>query len=364
MSNLNLVGQKFGRGTVLEIDRVDKNYNKYWKLICECGNYYSSQTGSLRSGNCKSCGCLQKHAAKLVNWKGYEEIPYSYYRDLQNKAVKRNIEFLISIEDIWNIFILQNKKCKLSGRELFFTKGKKRGNASVDRTDINVILDRSNSMGWGDMYNATIIGFNRFLSQQKEVKESARINFYQFDDIYETVYTDKDIMVAPELNRENFVPRGNTALLDAVGKTIDSVGSRLRNMKESERPQQVMVIVITDGEENCSRQYTKSKVEEMIKHQTDVYKWQFVYIGANLDAVKSGRQYASYGSNFIDEIQLTSGKILVTPGEYMVNAFNKLGKSAQKLRCSNNARVDNLISLDATDNQTSAKEARELLGKK
>lgn len=232
------------------------------------------------------------------------------------------------------------------------------------KTDINVILDRSSSMGCGEVYNATLIGFNRFLNQQKEIKESARINFYQFNHQYEVVYTDKDIAVAPELSKANFYPSGGTALLDAVGKTINDVGSRLRNMKESERPQQIMVIVITDGEENSSKEYTKEKVEEMIKHQTDVYKWQFVYIGANLEAIRSGRQYTSYGNNFMDEEQLTSCKILVTPGEYMVNAFNKLGKSAQKLRCSNSVNVDNLISLDATDDQTSAKEARELLGKK
>lgn len=231
------------------------------------------------------------------------------------------------------------------------------------KTDINVILDRSGSMGWGEIYDATIVGFNHFLKQQKEVKDSARINFYQFDNVYDIVYTDKDIMVAPELNKENFVPRGGTALLDAIGKTINDVGSRLRNMKESERPSQVMIIVITDGQENSSREFTKNKIEEMVKHQTDVYKWQFVYIGANLEAIDSGKQYTSFGSNKIDKEQVISGGILKTPGEYMVSAFNKLGKSVHKYRSLNKAQVDNICSLDNTDDETHTKEVRDILNK-
>lgn len=232
------------------------------------------------------------------------------------------------------------------------------------KTDINVILDRSGSMGFGEIYDATIIGFNRFLNQQKEVKDSARINFYQFNDKYEVVYTDKNVSIAPELNRENFLPGGSTALLDAIGKTINDVGSRLRNMKESERPSQVMVIVITDGQENSSKEYTKAKIEEMVKHQTDVYKWQFMYIGANFDAIDAGRQYTSFRGNMMGREVLTSGGILTTPGEYVVNAFNKLGKSSQLYRGGNSLQVEHLMSLDCTDDQTSADEARELLNKK
>lgn len=229
------------------------------------------------------------------------------------------------------------------------------------KTDINIILDCSGSMGMGEIYNATIIGYNRFLGQQKEVKDSARINLYQFNTVRNTVYTDKDVRVAPELTRETFRPTGGTALLDAMGQTIDDVGARLRNMREEDRPEQVIVVIITDGEENSSTIFTKQQVEDKIKHQTDVYKWQFMYIGANFDAINAGHQYSSYGKNRSDGLQLTSGGILSTPGEYVVSAFNKLGKSLVAHRGSNNQQVDNLMSLDATENSENAKEVRELL---
>lgn len=231
------------------------------------------------------------------------------------------------------------------------------------KTDINIILDCSGSMGMGEIYNATLVGYNNFLKQQKEVKDSARINFYQFNTYRTTVYQDVDINVAPELTRETFRPAGGTALLDAVGKTIDDVGNRLRKMAEADRPEQVLVVVITDGEENSSRIFTKEQVEEKVKHQTDVYKWQFAYIGANLEAINAGRQYGSYGSNQIDQMQLTSGGILTTPGEYIVSAFNKLGKSSRSYRDSNVQQVDSLVSLDVTDDKQNAAEVRELLGR-
>lgn len=229
------------------------------------------------------------------------------------------------------------------------------------KTDINIILDSSGSMGMGEIYNATILGYNRFLSQQKEIKDSARINFYQFNVGRQTVYLDRDIQVAPELTKETFRTGGGTALLDAMGQTIDDIGSRLRNLPEKDRPEQVLVVIITDGEENSSRVFTKDQVEEKIKHQTDVYKWQFVYVGANFEAIRAGNQYTSYGNNQIDQMQLTSGGILATPGEFVMSAFNKLGKSALSYRGSNNKQVDNLIALDNTDDKENAAEVRELL---
>lgn len=232
------------------------------------------------------------------------------------------------------------------------------------KTDINIILDRSGSMGEIDVYKPTLIGFNHFLSQQKELTESARINLYKFNTFYEVVYTDIDVKLAPELTSDTFRPDGGTALLDAIGKTINDVGARLRNMKEADRPQQVIIVVITDGEENSSHEFTKTKVEEMIRHQTDVYKWQFVYIGANLEAIQAGYEYKSFGNNFMDREELTSGGLLLNAGEHMVSAFNKLGKSVKSYRGSNVAQVDNLVSLDKTENSVAAQEVKEILASK
>lgn len=229
------------------------------------------------------------------------------------------------------------------------------------KTDINIILDRSGSMGMGEIYSATIQGYNRFLEQQQEIKESARINFYQFNTITCNIYKDVDVKVAQKLTTETFRPSGGTALLDAMGQVIDEIGGRLRNMAQKDRPEQVLVVIITDGEENSSRIFTKEQVEEKIKHQTDVYKWQFAYIGANFEAIKAGAQYTSYGNNVLGGEQLTSGGILTTPGEYVMSAFNKLGKSAVSYRSANVNQVDDLIGLDNTSDKQNADEVKELL---
>jgi hypothetical protein len=81
--------------------------------------------------------------------------------------------------------------------------------------------------------------------------------------------------------------RGSTALLDAVGKTINNIGLALSNTAEEDRPANVLFVIITDGEENASKEFTREKVKEMVEHQTNVYKWEFVFLGANIDAFRS-----------------------------------------------------------------------------
>ena len=114
------------------------------------------------------------------------------------------------------------------------------------KTDINIVLDRSGSMS--SIKADTIGGFNQFLKEQKKNPESARISLYQFDTIYEPVYSDRNLVEAPALTDSTFVPRGGTALIDAVCTTIDRVGERLRSMRPEDRPSQVLIVVVTDGE--------------------------------------------------------------------------------------------------------------------
>ena len=92
------------------------------------------------------------------------------------------------------------------------------------------------------------------------------------------------------MNQDTYVPRGSTALLDAVGKTIDAVGERLAATPESERPSQVIVSILTDGHENSSQTYSKPKVAEMIKHQTEKYNWAFEFQAANMDAFAAAKE--------------------------------------------------------------------------
>ena len=103
----------------------------------------------------------------------------------------------------------------------------------------------------------------------------------QFDHEYQFVHRGIPIRTVPHCQ---LVPRGNTALLDAVGRAIVETGERLSKMNEADRPALVVVVIITDGQENASKEFSRTKIKEMISHQQSAYKWQFTYLGANQDA--------------------------------------------------------------------------------
>jgi hypothetical protein len=151
-------------------------------------------------------------------------------------------------------------------------------------TRIAIILDRSGSME--SCKESTVAGFNEFLRTQKELPGEAKVKLVQFDDRYETVF-DKNLTDAPELDQNTFVPRGSTALLDAQGRTIIELGQELAALPERERPSKVIVVTITDGLENASKNYGLEQIAGMIREQRDKYNWDFVFLGANQDAVKT-----------------------------------------------------------------------------
>lgn len=153
-------------------------------------------------------------------------------------------------------------------------------------TDITIVIDRSGSMQ--TIKNDTIGGFNTFLKDQQETPGQATFSLHQFDDLFETVIDARPIAEVKPLDSKTYVPRGSTALLDAVGRSINSTGERLAKMEEKDRPGKVVFVIITDGEENASKEFTLSKVKSMIKLQQETYKWQFVFLGANIDAVSVG----------------------------------------------------------------------------
>ncbi len=155
-----------------------------------------------------------------------------------------------------------------------------------DFTDITFVLDRSGSMS--TVRADTIGGFNAFLESQRRLPGEANMSLFQFDTVYEPVYEGKPVATAPDLTMETFVPRGRTALLDAIGRTIVATGTRFSAMAERDRSGKVIFVIITDGEENSSHEFTREKINEMITLQRDIYKWQFVFIGANQDAIKAG----------------------------------------------------------------------------
>lgn len=154
--------------------------------------------------------------------------------------------------------------------------------------EIVVVLDRSGSME--SVRKDTIGGFNTFITDQKanQVGE-VKVTLTQFDDVYEVVYSGYPLQNVPMLSEATYVPRGMTALLDAVGRTIVNVGDRLSKTPEHERPSLVIFVVLTDGQENASKEMRLDKVKEMIKHQTDKYGWQFVFLGADQNAFQAAQ---------------------------------------------------------------------------
>ena len=154
------------------------------------------------------------------------------------------------------------------------------------KAEIVCVIDRSGSMA--SISQDAIGGFNTFLAEQKKVPGEATLTYVQFDTDYEVVHENKPLNDVPDIDSKTYVPRGATALLDAIGKTIESVGKRLSGLAESLRPDKVIFVILTDGEENSSHEYSKAKIKEMITHQKDVYQWEFIFLAANQDAFAEG----------------------------------------------------------------------------
>lgn len=166
-------------------------------------------------------------------------------------------------------------------------------------TEMIFVLDRSGSMR--SLTADTIGGFNELIEKQKKLEGDAYVTTVLFDHEYELLHDHVALKdVAPLTDREYFA-RGSTALLDAVGRTINTVGARLAATPEEERPAHVVFVITTDGMENASREYTAKQVREMVEHQQQKYSWQFVFLGANMDAVSEAGKLgisASHAANF------------------------------------------------------------------
>ena len=175
-------------------------------------------------------------------------------------------------------------------------------------TDITMLLDRTGSMGV--VAADTIKGFNTFLAiQQRSHQGECVFTLVQFDDVdpQEVVHDARPIATVPPLTAETFVPRGNTPLLDALGKAVVRTGERLKAMAPDRRPGKVIFVIVTDGQENASHEYTRTRILDMITHQRDTYRWEFVYLGANQDAIKEAATYGIPAAGTATYAHTTSG---------------------------------------------------------
>ena len=155
-------------------------------------------------------------------------------------------------------------------------------------SEIAFVLDRSGSME--SCREATIEGFNSFLQEQQRTEGLARLTLILFNDEYLVPIDALPVAEILPLNNDSYVPRGSTALLDAIGRTIDELGARLAALSEKDRPMQVIVAILTDGLENSSQDYTWQQIADVIKQQSEQYRWTFLFLGANQDAIATAAQ--------------------------------------------------------------------------
>ncbi len=161
-------------------------------------------------------------------------------------------------------------------------------------TEIAFILDRSGSME--SCKDAAIEGFNRFLADQQQTEGLAKLTLVLFDDEYLVPVRSIPVQEVVPLTGDTYTTGNSTALLDAIGRTVDELGTALAALPEKARPGQVIVAILTDGQENASRRFSQADIAAKIKHQTESYGWTFLFIGANQDAIATAAQL-SIGAN-------------------------------------------------------------------
>jgi Mg-chelatase subunit ChlD len=162
-------------------------------------------------------------------------------------------------------------------------------------TEIVFVLDRSGSMQ--SCQEAAIAGFNRFLVEQQQLEGLVKLSLILFDDEYLMPIHALPVAEVLPLDGETYVPRGSTALLDAIGRAVDELGARLASSPEPDRPGQVIVAILTDGLENSSQTYDWRQIAGLIKHQAEKYKWTFLFLGANQDAIATAARMNIARSN-------------------------------------------------------------------
>ena len=156
-------------------------------------------------------------------------------------------------------------------------------------TELVFILDKSGSMA--GLESDTIGGFNSMLQKQREVEGECRITTVLFDNRYELLHDRIDIRAVSPMTEKEYRVGGSTALLDAIGRTIHKLAGVQKNTAEEYRAESVMFVIITDGQENASREFSPDKIKSMIQMEKEKYGWEFVFLGANIDAVETAGRF-------------------------------------------------------------------------
>lgn len=175
-------------------------------------------------------------------------------------------------------------------------------------TELVFILDKSGSMS--SLEKDTIGGYNSMFEKQKAVDGECFITTVLFDNRYELLHDRIDIRAVKPITGKEYCVGGSTALLDAIGQTIHKIGNAQRNTADDYRAEKVLFVIITDGEENASREYSSEKVKAQIERQKSKYGWEFIFLGANIDAVETARHFGISEDHAVDYVPDGEGTAL------------------------------------------------------
>lgn len=170
----------------------------------------------------------------------------------------------------------------------------------TNMTELVFILDKSGSMA--GLEKDTIGGFNSMLEKQKKVEGECRITTVLFDHEYTLLHDRIDIKAVSPMTEEEYFVGGCTALLDAIGITINKLATVQKNTAEEYRADKVMFVIITDGEENASREYSAKKVRSMITKEKTENNWEFIFLGANIDAIETASRFGIDADHAVDYV--------------------------------------------------------------
>ena len=176
-------------------------------------------------------------------------------------------------------------------------------------TELVFILDRSGSMA--GLEKDTIGGFNAMIEKQKAEAGDAYISTVLFDNYSEVIHDRVALNVVPKLTEKEYYVRGSTALLDAVGGAIHHIGNVHKYAREEDRPEKTLFVITTDGMENASRRYSYEKVREMIARQKEKYGWEFLFLGANIDATREAARFGIDADRAADYHADTQGTAVI-----------------------------------------------------
>lgn len=156
-------------------------------------------------------------------------------------------------------------------------------------TELVMILDRSGSMG--GLESDTIGGYNSMLKKQGETEGEVLVSTVLFDDRSEVLFDRVPLEELPQMTDKEYYVRGCTALLDAVGGAIRHIGNVHKYAREEDRPEKAIFVITTDGLENASREYSYDRVKRMVERQKEKYGWEFLFLGANIDAIETAGKF-------------------------------------------------------------------------